>query len=935
LLNALVTDERLAIAFPETSLVTAHRLFVIAKATDSRLQQGPYSGISVFRRYFPEFTGAYSLIDNALGRNESFARAFSPIWGQFLHELKQWKTSDDEAFRRRFRKLYEEYAPAIREALRKEIQPGMTLARALTGLDDPWNGPLTWDRISPADRLKMKSLLFARVQETVATRTLVTIRDDMSRRMSNEQSVWPVVLQIIRFATLHPELEPALAVLGSALNDLPLDLQLVWTEFFNSILPLPMQEGVNVIYNEITVRDSGPEAVSAFVDKITEPSMLRAIYEDMARPAKGTGLSKARYFTGVDEPWLPDVEHAKPAPKPAAAVQQVDADATTTYVPQIAPASYTPKVHAEWARGYDELLSHPELVRATVFREGKEFHTFYTDIHSAQAGMDEARRKGEKIYSFPTYQPNTQQWRPYEIGIDPRIEVRPEGYAIHQPAYLGFQQVMRRIFSDPGLRDLGWVVRWSMTEYNPLLESFLNNLLFPIARTAEGATPPLTLERAQEVAIQVYHAMTATREGIKDTTVLRLFVPQDEELARLHPETGGSIMGAAAKLSADSVIRDAMLSKQKSEMATALDLCLKLLPEFANAFLIMVFSERSLPEQLWNELAEIFFDASLNPARRNFLDLDGLRSRFRAFYDRHAGEIHAALRADVKPGLTVSRRITGLDRPWEGELTWEGVAPLTRLRTVAPIFGRVLEEQTAAIVQRVKDQLMDRVMSSWDFIAFLERFPELHPAFVVFRAALDNLSDERRTTWDAFFKTAWRTWSKEKVIARFVETATEPGMLRDIYAALEQPAPSNPQITRTELLTGDPTPPWMPVVAPFATEGSGKKNGSGNGRGGLPGASSPQSSPPSSPRGAPPASPARGSNAMGLVQPIGQHPVVTGGLMEIPCMQAPADNLVESGAETFVAATDGADSSQILESDIAMTSGMATGSILPSTMLVH
>ncbi len=914
-------DPELAGRHPETALVNSIALLESA----ARITALPTASmLASFRGTFPEFEGVYAILD-LLGSSigEDYMEEFAGIC--MLHEESARSASyDREEFRQLFRKLYDKYAVRIQEMLREELAPGLTRARLLTGLDEPWKGELTWDRLTPMQRLVMKAPVFGRVTSSWVEETLAAINDKIASSGANS-------IQLQHFenfqtvARSFPELRSVMFIATACFEG----------------GSTPEKRAAITRLNDICANSDNATIENELVELVTDPVNLRIIYEELEKKEPsddGTRLvTRTEKITGdPTPPWLTISRTSRAEETPAT---------QASYVPRVAPSSYGPKDQAERAREYAELLSHPEIAMVDIGRTDSNWSQIF-HYCTGQSTQDATRGNGKWKRSsgrnmfdlFPG------QWAMRATAVDTSNDIRSHDVGVDDPETASFNRLLYEIFSSQKYPDLAWIIDQSMKEHDPCMENALFELLLPIARTPEGQKPPLSLEEVQETAIDIYQIGPVFRKIT--------FSRQDPFLPLAHPETGPHVLGADVKL---AIYDDA----RRKGASSIVNWAMNVFPRFFNAICIISMASSRLPESFWQELESIV-GARKTPmiASDPMEKREEILDRFRALYDRYAeGPIREALMEEVEPGMTLARRVTGLDEPWNGGLTWDRLTPTARLRIKAPFLSRIIEARALKIMRWASGKETPRDQTRWTWTACLLGFqhfiPQLKEAYVTLGLIAPDLTDAEAQRFGDLLNQI-ESSGEEALCERFVDLFTEPAMLRRIHTALLQPFAGDTSITRLQWLTGDSTPPWLPASGALPSVdtsktlsalktlyetmqqiGSEKKGNGGNeGQGGIPGV--PAAPAPASPAGAPPsAAPATPSaspfpaTGRHLSHAIGGHPVITGGLMEFSSPSRGGDVIIEGGESTFVPADEAADAEESVDAEGLSADTIATTGLAP------
>ena len=281
-------DAVLAASHPETGVVGVSMRWAIARVIKDGRVQAPPEFVR-FIELFPEFANVAAI---ATVVHVSIPFTFMAGIVELTQEYDRigaWRDAGAvELIRGRFRELYGQHADAIRAALQREVKPGVTAARLLTGIDEPWKPADDWQRYAPAVRLRA-------IAPEVDRMFPIPLNQGMEP-LPGEDEVAAVAPNMLYFAQQHPAFGPAVVMLS-----------LVYTW-----LPEEVRSGK---VDPFFTGDSGPwraepgreaEVEEAFVKLFTEPRTLSAIRTALTRPQfVGHDESIAEVITGEEHPWLP------------------------------------------------------------------------------------------------------------------------------------------------------------------------------------------------------------------------------------------------------------------------------------------------------------------------------------------------------------------------------------------------------------------------------------------------------------------------------------------------------------------------------------------------------------------------------------------------------------------------------------------------------
>ncbi|MFA5811875.1 MAG: hypothetical protein WC956_06045, partial [bacterium] len=489
---------------------------------------------------------------------------------------------------------------------------------------------------------------------------------------------------------------------------------------------------------------------------------------------------------------------------------------------EVAPPSYKPADHAKYARSYSTLLSHPEHGKILIPSEGGTMRVRYCNLRHAETSIEGTRNNPDKKLQIMGFNADTCEMDeiflyPGDVNLD---EIRLIPSSVTRLTHLRTDRLLYKIYSDPALMDLGWLITEFKKVFNPLLDGFVDSLLLPLARAQEGKESPFTLRLAQTTAILVYRALMKTDQGLADTELLSVFTRQDPELARAHPETG--MVAAEHRIAALGLLPDNSASETVKDM-------MKSFPEFSGALTIMDLAAANGEPPLSAEIND-----GLNALHTKYCVVSdpadaGIKKRFgrefRALYSRYADGALSPTRRffgiEERPGQSYGLAVTGMNEPWSGEPAWEDFPPLTHLEIAAPVFGRVIEERASDEIANYRrkhdEQAKEKAQGShgiWiETVESMVRYhPELTRPLSVVLCCHAHLAPKFQKIWATFFsESVWDMETKDVVTRRLVDTIIEPNMLRAIYEALQHTVRGAPEDTDTyaKALTDDETPPWL------------------------------------------------------------------------------------------------------------------------------
>ena len=293
-----------------------------------------------------------------------------------------------------------------------------------------------------------------------------------------------------------------------------------------------------------------------------------------------------------------------------------------------------------------------------------------------------------------------------------------------------------------------------------------------------------------------------------------------------------------------------------------------------------------------------------------------------------------AIEEKLKVGRTPSEipEFAALSSYREWNISWSMFTPLERLMAICPEYGctsdEIVDSEFRCIDRNIALHHPD------DKVALqMSRFAAAHPEFrktigvLHFFYSMFLSCDEKnvRKKLEHFFSDKKEKWlSTDDAIRALVNLLTEPAVIGSVRKNLAGPLPpkiseyfdenGNRRSTFAEIATGRDEP-WLPEIGAEQNSGTGKKSGSGNGS--MSGAPSPSSAP-ASPAAAPQTPPAPQAAPLpwsikgsGTIHQIGQYPIVTRGLFEIPPLPQPSEAVGLGGETTFEPTEQPADTSNI------------------------
>lgn len=324
------TDDELSTGYPEVSRVGPWQLARVMEET----QAHPIEGMPSLRQMMdrlPEFARAMAIIAVACdGLRGAFPRGFSEEFEAISREYERLNefvgdSADDDSARKaivngcrtRFIRLYGSQAMAdvegrnaIIEGLGREIYPGMTAGRWLTGVDEPWKpAPETMEELPPLERLSLIMPEAFRVRpEHIAS----------FKRMVDSSTATPIHLRhAVLAGCLRDLMDQFPELAGTILIDLHTQLS---AEEYGDVITTYVQ------FEEALQRGSTIDRdywlgrfVSAHTDYGENPRYLMAMRRELAAGVGGkgnrsreiykdypSGMTLAQILTGSERPWLPD-----------------------------------------------------------------------------------------------------------------------------------------------------------------------------------------------------------------------------------------------------------------------------------------------------------------------------------------------------------------------------------------------------------------------------------------------------------------------------------------------------------------------------------------------------------------------------------------------------------------------------------------------------
>jgi len=303
-------DDGLAKEHPETSCVGAasmknlHAVLLTDRAGVPDEHRIFAKVIARLMEIFPEFAGALSIIGTlftALPR--TLREELSNILGEYAQAGRIHEQEDLARFRRRIRNAYSQHAEIILERLSLEQSPGLTFARYLTGMDDPWVDRLDWKNYSTEEALFAIAPEFTKVNREKIEET----KKDMLAKIDRLPApAAKLVMAMLAFMEMHPKLSAAVIMVPAMLKHLPRELA---NKMFDRFFDYENGAWNNPdVAREIAQETSSADVSSDRLFASLIASNIREVRMALSMPVpEMKGLSTYEWFTGTKEPWKPDI----------------------------------------------------------------------------------------------------------------------------------------------------------------------------------------------------------------------------------------------------------------------------------------------------------------------------------------------------------------------------------------------------------------------------------------------------------------------------------------------------------------------------------------------------------------------------------------------------------------------------------------------------
>lgn len=476
-------DEHMVKEFPETGLVGIHHVW---NARNLDMSAGnPSDSVMIamraVRMVYPQYANMTVLINQAYPGIKSFGSDLARLEKILATDSISTDTSEEARTKPLVAWLLDTYIKnrqALLAELKKEMKPGMTRTRWLTGTDNPERGnPTDWSEFSPEVAGAARD--FTNVPESYPAAAHPPMFDIPERELLPPSDILlgdiPEETIISRYEDIRRELKLEERLAPAKEGDSAYDLLENMLKYLSN-------------FRWDTVQKNAHGRTAAALYKSILSMRLTILMELMLSTIKTSAESDSI---------------------PQTALLRANGPTSLTQAggPTYARGEYGPTQHRRMLRLIDHLIAHPTenpVAVLSVLGGG-------TIIGTSSARDVAGLTKVSNVWAEDgVTQDGVIDISDVDFSPGRLLIVEPITYSQRSRRTV-WLRIFRRIFEDPNLLDLGYLVRRGFC--NTSLCDFVYDMLSPILLTPEGKKPPIDLEAVQRMATKVWRGSARTRDG--------------------------------------------------------------------------------------------------------------------------------------------------------------------------------------------------------------------------------------------------------------------------------------------------------------------------------------------------------------------------------------------------------------------------------------